>query len=56
MSAPFGLPFRSPLRAWAARSPSVVAWSDIAIVQVVKHRTAAGLDIVRRIVQVVHRR
>ena len=29
----------------------LVAWSDIAIVQVVKHRTAAGLDIVRRIVQ-----
>ena len=27
----------------------LVAWPDIAIVQVVKHRTAAGLDVVRRI-------
>jgi transposase-like protein len=31
--------------------PSLVAWSNVAIVQVVKHRSAAGLSVERRIVQ-----
>jgi len=44
--------FRSPLpRFGKPGRPQLVAWPDIVIVQVVKHRTAAGLDIVRRIVQ-----
>ena len=48
----FRAAFRSPLpRHGQPGRPQLVAWSDIAIVQVVKHRTAAGLDIVRRIVQ-----
>lgn len=44
--------FRSPLpRHGQAGRPKLVAWPDIVIVQVVKRRTAAGLDIMRRIVQ-----
>lgn len=48
----FRAAFRSPLpRHGQPGRPHLVAWSGIVIVQVVKHRTAAGLDIVRRIVQ-----
>lgn len=48
----FQTAFRSPLpRHGQPGRPKLVAWSGIVIVQVVKHRTAAGLDIVRRIVQ-----
>jgi transposase-like protein len=48
----FQAAFRSPLPRYGRRGrPKLVAWPDIVIVQVVKHRTAAGLDIVRRIVQ-----
>lgn len=44
--------FRSPLpRHGAPGRPMLVAWQDITIVQVVKRRTSAGMDIVRRIVQ-----
>jgi transposase-like protein len=44
--------FRSPLpRHGQPGRSKLVAWPDIAIVQVVKQRTTAGLDIVRRIVQ-----
>jgi transposase-like protein len=42
--------FRSPLPRRTCGRPRLVAWRDIAIVQVVKHR-AAELDIERRIVQ-----
>ena len=43
---------RSPLPRYGRRGrPKLVAWPDIVIVQVVKHRTTAGLDIVLRIVQ-----
>ncbi len=48
----FRTAFRSPLpRHGQPGRAKLVAWPDIVIVQVVKHRTAAGLDIVRRIVQ-----
>ena len=48
----FQAAFRSPLpRHGQPGRPQLVAWPDIVIVQVVKQRTAAGLDIVRRIVQ-----
>lgn len=48
----FQAAFRAPLpRHGKPGRPQLVAWSGIVIVQVVKHRTAAGLDIVRRIVQ-----
>ena len=48
----FQAAFRSPLpRHGSPGRPKLVAWPNIAIVQVVKRRTAAGLDIVRRIVQ-----
>lgn len=48
----FQAAFRSPVpRHGKLGRPQLVAWPDIVIVQVVKHRTAAGLDIVRRIVQ-----
>lgn len=48
----FQAAFRSPLPSHGQPGrPHLVAWPDVAIVQVVKHRTAAGLDIVRRIVQ-----
>ena len=48
----FQAAFRSPLpRHGQPGRPKLVAWPNITIVQVVKHRTAAGLDIVRRIVQ-----
>jgi hypothetical protein len=43
--------FRSPLPRRSRGRPRLVAWPDIAIVQVVKHRAAASLDIQRRIVQ-----
>jgi hypothetical protein len=44
--------FRSPLPRWGEPGrPRLVAWPDIAIVQVVKQRTAEGLQIDRRIVQ-----
>ena len=46
----FQTAFRSPLPSRQRGRPRLVAWPDIAIVQVVKHR-AAGLDIQRRIVQ-----
>jgi transposase-like protein len=48
----FQAAFRSPLpRHGQPGRPQLVAWPDIVIVQVVKQRTAAGLDIMRRIVQ-----
>ena len=48
----FQAAFRSPLpRHGQPGRPRLVAWPNITIVQVVKRRTAAGLDIVRRIVQ-----
>lgn len=48
----FQAAFRSPLpRHGQPGRPPLVAWPDIVIVQVVKQRTAAGLDILRRIVQ-----
>lgn len=48
----FQVAFRSPLpRHGRPGRPKLVAWPDIAIVQVVKRRTAARLDVVRRIVQ-----
>lgn len=48
----FQTAFRTPLpRFGQPGRPQLVAWPDIVIVQVVKHRTAAGLDIVRRIAQ-----
>ncbi|MCB9140290.1 MAG: IS1 family transposase [Caldilineaceae bacterium] len=44
--------FRSPLpRHGAAGRPSLVAWPDIVIVQVVKQRSAHNFQVVRRIVQ-----
>lgn len=44
--------FRSPLPRWGEPGrPRLVSWPDIAIVQVVKQRTADGLSIQRRIVQ-----
>lgn len=44
--------FRSPLpKHGAAGRPRLVAWPDIAIVQVVKKRSAKQFDIVRRIAQ-----
>lgn len=44
--------FRSPLpRRGRTGRPRLVSWPDIAIVQVVKQRTADGLSIQRRIVQ-----
>jgi transposase-like protein len=44
--------FRTPLPRFGQPGRSqLVSWPDIAIVQVVKQRTAAGLDIQRRIVQ-----
>ncbi len=44
--------FRSPLpRHGMPGRPKLVAWQDIAIVQVVKRRTPQAMDIVRRIVQ-----
>jgi transposase-like protein len=48
----FQAAFRSPLPRHGQQGRSkLVAWPNITIVQVVKHRTASGLDIVRRIVQ-----
>jgi transposase-like protein len=48
----FQAAFRSPLpRHGQPGRSKLVAWPDIVIVQVVKRRTAASLDIVRRIVQ-----
>lgn len=48
----FQAAFRSPLPSHGQPGrPRLVAWQDVAIVQVVKRRTATGLDIVRRIVQ-----
>lgn len=49
----FRLAFRSPLprRAGEHGQPRLIAWPTIAIVQVVKHRTAEQLTITRRIVQ-----
>ncbi|MGV1010760.1 MAG: hypothetical protein ACOYBY_19620 [Dermatophilaceae bacterium] len=48
----FQAAFRSPLPSHGQPGrPRLVAWQDVAIVQVVKHRTATDLDIVRRIVQ-----
>jgi transposase-like protein len=48
----FQAAFRSPLpRHGQLGRPQLVAWPDIVIVQVVKRRSAAGLEIVRRIVQ-----
>lgn len=48
----FQAAFRSPLpRHGQPGRPKLVDWPNITIVQVVKHRTASGLDIVRRIVQ-----
>ena len=48
----FQAAFRSPLPNHGRRGrPRLVSWPDIAIVQVVKHRTASGLEIARRIVQ-----
>jgi RecB family exonuclease len=47
----FQAAFRSPLpRHGQPGRPQLVGWPDIVIVQVVKQRTAAGLDIMRRIV------
>ena len=44
--------FRSPLPRWGQRGRRrLVAWENIAIVQVVKRRSASGLTIDRRIVQ-----
>jgi hypothetical protein len=43
--------FRSPLPTGRAGRPRLISWPDIAIVQVVKHRSADRLDIARRIVQ-----
>ena len=43
--------FRSPLRDGRARRPRLIAWPNIAIVQVVKQRQANRLTIDRRIVQ-----
>jgi transposase-like protein len=45
--------FRSPLPRWGGQGgrPRLVAWENIAIVQVVKRRSASGLTIERRIVQ-----
>jgi transposase-like protein len=44
--------FRSPLpRHGQLGRRKLVAWADIVIVQVVKHRTAKRLDILRRVVQ-----
>ena len=44
--------FRSPLPRYGSPGrPSMVAWPDIVIVQVVKNRSAKQLDIMRRIVQ-----
>jgi len=44
--------FRAPLpRHGACGRPRLVAWPDIAIIQVVKRRLEAGLEIERRIVQ-----
>jgi transposase-like protein len=48
----FQAAFRSQLPRWGKPGrPQLVAWSDIAIVQVVKQRTAGLLTIERRIVQ-----
>lgn len=48
----FQAAFRSSLlRHGQPRRPPLVAWPDIVTVQVVKQRTVAGLDILRRIVQ-----
>lgn len=47
----FQAAFRSTLPSRGRGRPRLVAWPDIAIVQVVKHRTGQGLDIQRRIVQ-----
>ena len=48
----FRTAFRSPLpRDGQVGRSKLVAWPDIAIVQVVKHRATASFDIVRRIVQ-----
>lgn len=43
--------FRTPLRTGKIGRPRLIAWTDIAIAQVVKQRTSAGLHIARRIVQ-----
>jgi transposase-like protein len=43
--------FRSPLPSQGRGRPRLRAWDDLAIVQVVKHRTAGSLDVQRRIVQ-----
>lgn len=47
----FQAAFRSPLPGRGRGRPRLIAWPDIAIVQVVKHRTGQTLDIQRRIVQ-----
>jgi hypothetical protein len=51
--AAFQRAFRSPLPRWQGEKgrPRLVAWADIQIVQVVKHRSENGLQIERRIVQ-----
>jgi transposase-like protein len=43
--------FRSPLPRTTPGRPKLRAWDNIAIVQVVKHRTNTGLSVQRRIVQ-----
>lgn len=43
--------FRSPVRLSKRGRPRLIAWQDLAIVQVVKRRTGSGLSIQRRIVQ-----
>jgi transposase-like protein len=48
--AAFQQAFRSPMPSVAGR-PRLVAWPDIAIVQVIKRKTAERLEIERRIVQ-----
>ncbi|MCP5086987.1 MAG: IS1 family transposase, partial [Rhodobacteraceae bacterium] len=43
--------FRTPLKDGSAGRPRLISWPDIAIVQVVKRRTAGQMSILRRIVQ-----
>lgn len=43
--------FRTPLREGRQARPRMIAWPNIAIVQVVKQRKASGLTIQRRVVQ-----